>query len=254
MRTLRTLTAAAATAACTVLSLFTAPTAHAATQEYVALGDSYASGTGAGDYSNVLCTRSRNAYPQLWANANRPGTFKFVACGGARIPEVTSQLTALTSDTSLVSVSVGGNDSGFASTITSCLTSTARCESALASAEQFVLNQLPARLDGLYAGIRSRAPRAEVVVLGYPYLYKVGGFCLVMPAQRRAMLYEGADTLNNVIKARAARAGFSFVDARQGFAGHEMCTSDPWVDVLDIHPTAEGHRKGYLPAFTAAAR
>ena len=39
---------------------------------YVALGDSYSSGVGAGSYDDASgdCRRSNVAYPVLWANAN----------------------------------------------------------------------------------------------------------------------------------------------------------------------------------------
>ncbi|MFI0352259.1 SGNH/GDSL hydrolase family protein [Actinomadura sp. 9N407] len=229
--------------------------AHADENEYVALGDSYASGSGAGNYSDVFCSRSRNAYPARWATANSPGTFRFVACGGAQIPDVqNSQLSALRSTTSLVSISIGGNDSGFAATMISCMFSTdSACESALNNASAFVRYQLPGRLDRLYTAIKTRAPRAKVVVVGYPYLYKEG-FCFGgISARKRSMINDGSDLLNGVIADRAGAAGFAFADGRPAFAGHEICTADAWISATNIHPTSEGHAKGYLPAFSAAA-
>ncbi|GAA2386444.1 SGNH family lipase [Streptomyces glaucosporus] len=224
-------------------------------ENYVALGDSYSSGTGAGDYSDVLCTRSRNAYPALWARSGAPASFTFAACGGATIPDVlNNQVQHLRADTTLVSISIGGNDSGFASIMLSCVLSTqTACERRLDEAAEYVRTELPGELDALYATIRARAPRAEVVVVGYPHLYKEGGFCLGMGAGKRTAVNDGADLLNEVIADRAAAAGFAFADARPAFAGHEICTSDPWISGSNIHPTAEGHEKGYLPAFEAAA-
>lgn len=74
---------AAVSAVCTTLA---AP-AWAGTGKYVALGDSYAAGTGAGDYgSSGQCYRSANAYPQLWAKAHSPSSFTFAACGGRPPP------------------------------------------------------------------------------------------------------------------------------------------------------------------------
>jgi hypothetical protein len=221
-------------------------TAHAAEGEYVAMGDSYSSGTGAGSYSDLLCTRSRNAYPAKWADANSPGQFSFVACGGATIPDVeSSQLQALDSGTSLVSISIGGNDSGFASTMLSCRYSTdSACRSALDRAGTFVRGQLPGQLDRLYGSIKSRAPQA-----------KVGGLCVGgLSATKRAMINDGSDLLNGVISDRAQAAGFAFADGRPAFAGHEICTSAPWISSSNVHPTAEGHANAYLPAFTAAAQ
>jgi hypothetical protein len=61
-------------------------TAHAsetaATGGYVALGDSYSSGVGAGSYisSSGDCKRSTKAYPYLWAASHSPSSFAFTAC------------------------------------------------------------------------------------------------------------------------------------------------------------------------------
>jgi lysophospholipase L1-like esterase len=232
------------------------PAPHAADGEYVAMGDSYSSGSGAGNYSDLRCTRSRNAYPAKWAEANAPSEFSFVACGGATIPDVEgAQLQALDPGTSLVSISIGGNDAGFASTMLSCRYSTeSACRSALERGATFVRDQLPGRLDSLYGAIKSRAPQAKVVVVGYPYLYREGGLCLGgLSAAKRTMINDGSDLLNGVIADRAGAAGFAFADARPTFAGHEICTTDPWISSSAIHPTAEGHTNGYLPAFTTAA-
>ncbi|MBR7679350.1 lipase, partial [Streptomyces daliensis] len=87
----------------------------------VALGDSYSSGVGAGDYDpdSGDCKRSANAYPQLWSAANAPSSFDFVACSGATTDDVLSgQLDALSDATGVVSISIGGNDVGFADTMT----------------------------------------------------------------------------------------------------------------------------------------
>jgi hypothetical protein len=61
--------------------LWSGPAAAAGTN-YVALGDSYSSGTGAGNYdpASGSCNRSANAYPNLWAAAHSTSSYKFVAC------------------------------------------------------------------------------------------------------------------------------------------------------------------------------
>jgi lysophospholipase L1-like esterase len=227
----------------------------AAGVDYVALGDSYASGTGAGSYSDLACTRSRNAYPALWADAHDPASFTFAACGGAKIPDVLDdQVDALEGDTTLVSLSIGGNDSGFASTMLSCQYSTlSACERALATAGEYVVNELPGELDRLYATVRTRSPHAEVVVIGYPHLYKEGGLCLGgLSSAKRTAVNQGSDLLNRTIAERAEAAGFTFADGRPAFAGHEICTGEPWISGSNVHPTAEGHASAYLPAFSAA--
>ena len=81
-------------AACTALTGATA--AHgsplATTGGYVALGDSYSSGVGAGSYisSSGDCKRSTKAYPYLWNAAHSPSSFDFTACSGARTGDVTA--------------------------------------------------------------------------------------------------------------------------------------------------------------------
>jgi lysophospholipase L1-like esterase len=249
---------ALALTAASLLPALPVSAAHAATGEYVALGDSYSSGSGAGDYIDQACTRSANSYPAKWAAANAPSSFKFVACGGAVIPDVRSrQLSALGAETSLVSISIGGNDSGFASTMIVCQLFSARwCRSVLEDGRAFIEDELPGRLDTLYREIRSRAPEAKVVVMGYPYLYKEGGTCTgsgSLSAEKRSMINDGSDVLNDVIAARARAAGFAYADARTAFTGHEICTTDPWIDGGSVHPNAAGHANGYLPALTAAA-
>lgn len=255
MRLSRVVSAALGALATAALTLVPSGVSQAAVTEYVALGDSYSSGTGAGSYIDLLCTRSANAYPALWAAANRPGSFKFVACGGAKIPDVRSrQLSALTANTELVSISIGGNDAGFASTMLNCkYLTTSACRRAIEDGREYVEGRLPGELASLYQEIRNRAPRAKVVVLGYPYLYETGGICLEMNSTKRQLLKDGADTLNNVIAAAARDAGFTFADARPAFAGHGICASQEWIDPGNVHPTATGHAQGYLPLLTAAA-
>ena len=80
------------------------PPAQAAAPTYVALGDSYASGTGTRSYiaDGTSCQRSTSAYPSLIAAASGYA-LNFRACSGARIADVTNtQLSALTATTSYV--------------------------------------------------------------------------------------------------------------------------------------------------------
>src|SRR5277367_6088451 len=142
-----------------------APAAEAASAvSYVALGDSYSSGLGAGDYisSSGSCDRSTNAYPEQWAAAHSPASFVSVACSGATTADVlSSQVSALSASTTLVSITIGGNDAGFASVMETCvLESTSSCLSAVSAAESFVGSQLPAKLNTTLQTIRKDAPAA----------------------------------------------------------------------------------------------
>jgi GDSL-like Lipase/Acylhydrolase family len=242
-------------------SLALAATASAASVHYVALGDSYSSGDGAGSYSDGDCLQSANAYPELWANAHAPASFTNETCAGAVTSDVLNgQLSGVTSATTLVSVTIGGNDVGFSSVMETCvLDSDSSCLSAVAAAESYAQNTLPGALNNLFAAIHSKAPSAHVVVLDYPHLYTITSFCIGLSNTKRTALNAGADTLDTTISKAAATAGFTFADVRSQFSGHELCSGDGWLHSVTIpidesyHPTQTGQSSGYLPVFTSHA-
>lgn len=140
---------------------------------YVALGDSYSSGVGAGSYlDSSSCKRSAKAYPYLYANSSGD-SLSFEACSGAKTSDViNSQVSALDSATGLVSITIGGNDAGFSSVMENCvLGGDSGCHRAVSNAENFVQTTLPGLLDDVFSTIKSKAPNARVVVLGYPHFY-----------------------------------------------------------------------------------
>jgi len=252
-----------------VAALTGAGAAHAAQQAdsvgYVALGDSYSSGVGAGSYDSASgsCKRSTRAYPALWAAAHSPSTFSFTACSGARTGDVLSgQLGPLSADTDLVSISIGGNDAGFSDVMTTCvLQSESTCLNRIAQARSYVDTTLPGKLDQVYSAISSRAPAAHVVVLGYPRFYKLGGSCIAgLSEKERSAINGAADYLNSATAKRAADHGFTFGDVVPTFTGHEICSGSAWLHSINwfnigesYHPTASGQSGGYLPVFTAVA-
>jgi lysophospholipase L1-like esterase len=251
-----------------VLALTGAGTAHAAGQSagpaYVALGDSYSSGVGAGSYDSAsgACKRSTKAYPALWAATHAPSSFAFTACSGAKTGDVLSgQLGPLNSGTGLVSISIGGNDAGFASVMTTCaLQGESACLTAVANARTYAENTLPGKLDQVYDAISAKAPSAHVVVLGYPRFYKLNGTCwLGLSEASRTAINNAADLLNSVTNKRAADHGFAFGDVTTTFTGHEICSGSAWLNSVTFpieesyHPTAAGQSGGYLPVFTSAA-
>jgi len=242
------------------------PAAAQSAVNYVALGDSYSSGLGAGSYysSSGSCDRSANAYSVLWAAAHDPASYVSAACSGATTSSVISgQLSALSSATTLVSITVGGNDVGFSSVMETCvLHSTSTCVSAIAVAESEISTSLPGELDSVLAAISADAPNARVVVLGYPHLYDLtkSSSCVGLSTTDRTDLNQAADELDGQIQAAAGRHGDVFADVRSAFAGHEICDSSRWlhsVDWLDLgvsyHPTAAGQSGGYYPVLSANA-
>lgn len=263
MRLTRPFTALVALASAVTAALVLGGPAQAAGPAYVALGDSYSAGNGAGNYisSSGDCHRSNSAYPQLWANAHSPSSFTFAACSGAVTTDVTAnQLGALNSSTGLVSITIGGNDAGFADTMTTCVTgSDSTCVNRVNTAETYIRNTLPGRLDTVYNAIRAKAPNAKVVVLGYPDMYDLSAWiCIGLSDTKHQKINEAADVLDTTLKSVASAHGFAFGDVRTAFKGHELCSGDDYLHAIVIspswesyHPTAKGHSSGYLPTLNA---
>jgi lysophospholipase L1-like esterase len=233
---------------------------------YVALGDSYAAGIGAADDTAAQggCARSADAYPEQWAAHHAHASFVSAACDGATTAGVLSgQVQALSARTTLVSLTVGGNDAGFSHVMEACVLQfwDSACENAISAADAFIARTLPGRLDATLQAIRAGAPAAKVVVVGYPDLYDLSQSpgCLGLSTAKRTALDQGADALDRALSAAAARNGAVFADVRGDFAGHEICDSSRWLYPVTFplgdsyHPTTAGQELGYLAAFAAAA-
>jgi lysophospholipase L1-like esterase len=258
-------TAAPASAAPASAALPSTGSAPAATGvRYVALGDSYAAGLGTGREQGD-CDRSPAAYGPQWARAHQPASFTFAACSGATARGIrTHRLGALSPATTLVSVTVGGNDVGFSDVIQTCIIqSTHDCLQAIRGAEHAMTTSLPRGLNRLLAAIRQHAPAAKIVLTGYPLLFDPArpGSCSEISHREQIALNRGANLLDNTIKSAAGRHGAAFADVRAAFRGHAICDGAAWLHGLDFfslddsfHPTIAGQTRGYLPAFTAAAR
>jgi lysophospholipase L1-like esterase len=217
---------------------------------YVAQGDSYASGTGTREYYDAGCQRSIHSYAKQLA-AQQGLNLSHVACSGARIPDVrANQLGALSAATNLVTISIGGNDAGFSSVITQCAKPFPfTCTGDITNARNFINNTLPGQLDALYTDIKARAPNAHVIVVGYPRLFN-GQECnlgaRISPDEQSA-LNGVADLLATKTSALAAAHGFDFVDPRTPFNTHRICDNVEWVNGLSnpigesYHPNQLGH-------------
>jgi lysophospholipase L1-like esterase len=250
--------AAALVVSTALLAVSVAP-AQAAGGSFVALGDSYSSGTGTRTYLNdgTSCQRSVYAYPSLVASS-KGLALNFRACSGATIADVSSlQLSALGTGTAYVSITAGGNDAGFASVLTECAKPAwaSNCNGAIDRANSIITTSVPGRLTTLYAGIRSRAPRAQVVAAGYPRVFN-GEDCNFLtwfsPAEE-TRLNQTADLLNAKISAAARAAGFTFTNPTAAFVGHAVCDNPEWLNGLSsptgesYHPNRLGHSAGYSP-------
>jgi lysophospholipase L1-like esterase len=227
---------------------------------YVALGDSYSSGTGTRTYYDSTCQRSVYAYPYLVHNAHSDWTFVQASCSGAKTGDViNTQSSSLTSGTNWVTYTIGGNDAGFSSVITECAQPwwSSNCNGAIDSAQAYITNTLPGRLDLVNSKIKSLAPTAKVVVLDYPHLFQ-GEDCNAgtwfSPAEE-TRLNQTADMLRDKLRDAATRAGANFVfkDVIPPFVGHAICDSTEWLNGLSnpigesYHPNTLGHSSGYTP-------
>ncbi len=225
--------------------------------DYVALGDSYASGVGASVYDEAsgACLQSPKSYPRSWSRKHPKLKLKDETCSGYRVPQVRAeQLDALSRKTKLVTLTVGGNDVGFRTTVDACLGGTdAQCQGAAALAVNYANTTLIGDLTTLYGEIRAKAPNARLVVLGYPHLVDPDGTgsCgdITPNAERRALFTTTVDAVNEAIVTATKQARVKFIDMRKTFDGHEACSEDPWLHEVDLdntsemfHPTDAGYR------------
>ena len=233
----------------------------AAAVRYVALGDSFSSGTGTREYYDTVgCQRSVYAYPYLVRNAHPSWTFVNATCAGAKTGDViNSQSTSLTSGTNWVTYTIGGNDAGFSSVITECAQPwwSSNCDAAIDQAQAYITNTLPGRLDLVNNKIKSLSPTAKVIALSYPRLF-MGEDCNAgtwFSPEEMTRLNTTANMLRDKIKAAATRAGTNFVfrDAIPPFVGHAVCDTTEWLNGLSnpvgesYHPNRLGHSNGYTP-------
>lgn len=243
---------------------------------YVALGDSYAAGTGTseGDDEDNPCRRSDEAHPHLLAAASAV-ELDFVACSGATTADLLAeQVPAVGADTRMVTVTIGGNDVGFTRALRVCALTpeSTECTGQVAEAEA-VLAALPDTIATVIAAVRERAPEARIHVTGYPLLVGAGvadgsATCRIatfdVPAELAAATVSVNTGLNAAIAAGVAAAGDEdavFVDVVGIFEGHDLCAADPWINgvvasggsasVNSFHLNAAGER-AYAEAITAA--
>ncbi len=174
---------------------------------YVAMGDSYQSGEGAGSYESGTdvdgvnqCHRSLDAYPHRLVNSGVVSNeLDFVACSGAQMPHLTStalstngppwnegaQFDNLNEGTALATLGIGGNDLGFGPTLADCIQNHYLGDSCQELFDARITDRLielqTHGYDGLnafqrvYDDARSRAWRSRMLVLGYPRFFTQDG-------------------------------------------------------------------------------
>jgi N-acetylneuraminic acid mutarotase len=236
---------------------------------YVALGDSYSAGVGSGGTSSGgSCLQNTNAYPALWSASHPAYQFTFAACSAKSAADVQSgQLKAITSDTTLITVTAGG-DPGFLPYIIACGVPTPKGDLACAAAStlaQVAINvTIEPDLEHLYAAIRSKAASvganaAHLIVLGYPDFFPDNLLCQTSDSFEQSEVHHTIDALDSATaEAAGTTADTTFVDVRPAFAAHELCTQNSWLNginllnlVTSFHPNRAGQAQGYEAALTS---
>ncbi|MDH6221948.1 SGNH/GDSL hydrolase family protein [Streptomyces pseudovenezuelae] len=256
---------------------------------YVALGDSYTSGPKIPRQSGTPagCDRSDHNYPAVVARqlGVTAADFRDVSCSGATITDLTApqktsngtnpaQFSALSKRTRLVTLGIGGNDIGFGSTVTKCVTMGAMYR-AIGSGRLFsdnapckkqyadggtdeVAQKIQAtgrKLSAALAEIERRAPKARVYVVGYPAILpaeaKGCGRELPLAPGDATYLYDKGKQLNTMLRGQSEAAGATYVDTYSPSVGHDACSAQKtrWIEPLQpsspaaaVHPNAHGEK------------
>jgi lysophospholipase L1-like esterase len=237
------------------------PTYH----HYVALGDSFTAAPFV-PITDVAhgCYRSSNNYPRQLASLLHIEDLKDRSCSGATTAALSTrqptrdgmavppQVDALSVRTDLVTVGIGANNHGlYARMATVCRRSNQICR--LHDRRQLlgaIVDQVrPALVPALHL-IRERAPRARVLLVGYPRLLPSRGGCDRLPRMRgqdRATFRDISLRLRDAMRDAAREAGVEFVDFYAVSSGHDICSRHPWVQGrvgnrrgAGMHPLAPG--------------
>jgi uncharacterized repeat protein (TIGR02543 family) len=274
---------------CTGVPILSQSCVYAPLPVYLALGDSYSSGTGAGSYDGLPgCYQSENAYSSPFDGDPWNGFYRiFNACNG----DTTDKLLAnqlpkeVDENAKLVTLTIGGDDIDFAKIMRFCL-AWPDCQSMKLKNHdgqtfgQFIpaqISQLGKTLYDTYTSIKAKvAPDADIYVLGYPRLFpnipelncSPGALGSRIDDGEQSFLNDMADQLNCTIYQAATDANVKFIPVTpyfSGTGGHDVCASDHWINGLQFsmdglmpdftesfHPNANGQQKGYAVALRDA--
>lgn len=232
---------------------------------YVALGDSYAAGPLVPVQTGMPtgCLRSDRNYPSIVAETIGAAAFRDVSCSGATTEHIggeqavplgvnPAQLDALDAGTGLVTLTIGGNDVGFAEIIGDCAQRSPLQPAGAACRDFYTADggdELVRRIDATAPKISAaldavadRSPDARVLLVGYPAILPDTGpgcFPLVpFSAGDVAYLRDVEKRLNAMLEDRAAGAGVEYVDTYGPTIGHDVCQPPGTKRVEGLVPTA----------------
>jgi lysophospholipase L1-like esterase len=231
-------------------------TSDSAYPTYVALGDSYSAAPGVPQTDLTTgCARSDHNYPAL-LGASLHSSLVDVSCSGATTSDlvrpqqagrgpVPPQLDALTPETTLVTLGIGGNDQQFfQSLVGSCIQiglsqpggAPCRQQMRSGSGEDLLaakIHVIQRRVTAALRAVEQRSPRATVALVGYPQPVPAHGTCSILPLAAGDYTYVRSLSvrLNAALRAAADRAGARFVDVMRASRGHDICAgADAWVN------------------------
>lgn len=241
---------------------------------YVALGDSFT----AGPYVPTTdlaqgCLRSNGNYASLVARRLDVASFVDVSCSGAdtrdlRRPQntfrnatVPAQLDALTEDTDLVTLGIGGNDFDLFGTLLQTCGRLRNSDPSGSPCADYLegrgsdLGRRVARIGDRVASsiqaISEHAPRATILLVGYPRIVPADGTCprlLPLAAGDYPLAERVARALDGALSRAAETTGVGFVEMYAASRGRDVCSDVPWVNgrftdqtaALAFHPLPAG--------------
>lgn len=231
--------------------------------DYVALGDSFS----AGPFITTMrtdpqgCARSRSNYPAFLADWLDVATYTDVSCSAAVTGDLyrrmrmfdgnttAPQLDAVSADTDLVTIGMGGNDFSIYDSLIECQSGAPCAVEDLTSDARKVAG----RIERAVRRIQRAAPDAAIHVVGYPDILPTEGTCdaVGVPAEVLGPVAGIAGQLNASLKKGATAAGASYVDMETVSEGHDVCAKGrAWVNgprlragvAAPFHPKINGMR------------
>ncbi len=241
---------------------------------YVAIGDSYTSAPYV--YLTDIakgCLRSNGNYPSVLAK-QIGAKLDDVSCSGADTNDLTSpqrtfqdssvpaQIDAVSASTKLVTVGLGGNDSGlFASLSRGCPIrgpggqvfqgktdrDGASCGKVSRAAADRTVAGIGRNLVKALEAIEAKAPDAKVVLVGYPRIASTTTTCpKLLPASLANERSVDAVTrkLRDAMRSAASSTKATFVDMYAASKGHDVCAGESaWINGVstDVRRAAPLH-------------
>lgn len=215
--------------------------------QYVALGDSYAAAPGVPTTDQASgCFRSDGNYAHLLAAAEDLYLTDVTCSGATNSDVVANQVPALTAETDLVTIGIGGNDFDLFSTILrSCLfvgggdVTGAPCTEALTGKIADLGPAIRANIGTTLDEVLAAAPSAQVYVVGYPALLPETGTCpdlVPFAPGDYPLLTTIIRGLSDALQAEAEARDLPFVDVAAASVDHDVCSDDPWINGADLAP------------------